>query len=147
MIEEKIDRGDDTGVKIIYRPPEDLSDDPAIDTFLATVRKLPAYASAGVDLIDKALSYLDGSNVASALNRTRKVKGVDLGHAVWNDFEEADFIECVAYHGNDLERVELENKTKTMEEIVQHYYITLGLVFHSVSLLNHFPDFDDGKQS
>ena len=95
---------------------------------------MPAYAAAGVDLIDRALTLLEGAtSTASALNKMKKIKGIDLGHAAWTEYEAEDLNDAVAYHGNDIESVAKEVKSKTLQEIVNRYYISIGCVARWIS--------------
>lgn len=108
-----------------------------VETYLASVRKLPAYASAGVDLIDRALGSLEGAaSPTAALAKIKKVKALDLGHPMWTEYEIEDMNDSVAYHGNDIEMVAKEVKSKSLSEIVNRYYISLGFVLVLVSSLD-----------
>ena len=89
---------------------------------------LPLYQIAGVDLIDKALSQFDPLNLASILPKLKKIKQTDLGFTVWSDYEIEDFIEVVAHHGNDIEAIVGELKTKSIADVVRRYYMVVGLV-------------------
>lgn len=75
---------------------------------------------------------LETSTPSAALFKSKKIKQTELGHAMWTDFEIEDFGEAALHHGNDIEAISDEMRSKSIADIVKRYYIFLGYVFLSV---------------
>lgn len=141
---EIVERGEDEATQTIYQPTKDVPDkarelmatrmttslahshSTLVDTLLAEIRKLPTYAIAGVDLIDRTLALVRDGDTAAALTAARKLKQTDLGHAIWSKEDQTKLVEGAAHHGNDIEDIADEIESKSIADIVKRYYMVLG---------------------
>lgn len=141
-----VERGEDEAAQTIYQPSTAVSDKArqyalldyplltdlcytilqSVDTLLSELRKLPTYAIAGVDLIDRTLALVRDGDTAAALTAARKLKQTDLGHAIWSKEDQTKLVEGAAHHGNDIEDIADEIESKSIADIVKRYYMVLG---------------------
>lgn len=100
--------------------------DSLVDAFVSRVKALPCYVQSGVDLINRSLSYLADNDLDTCIVKAKKLRPVVLGHEPWSIAEIDALQEAVAHHGNNLESIADELKSKSLADIVKRYYITLG---------------------
>ena len=111
---------------------------------MTSIKGLPAYKIAGVDLIDKGLSLIKGSDTTSALATIRKATGGSVGHPAWNEVDREKLVEGAAHFGNDIEEIADLLPNKRMGDVVKRYYIDIACVSSpSASVLSpaNFPFF------
>lgn len=97
-----------------------------VDKLLKSIKSLPVYAVAGVDLIDKTLSLIKDGNISEALIAAGKIPQTSLGCAVWTTEEKKKLVEGAAHHNNDIEEISDEIEGKTLADIVKRYYMVIG---------------------
>lgn len=96
--------------------------------FVTAAKRLPIYAQAGVDVINRSLAYLFENDIPTSLLKIKKIRQIAIGHNIWTDEERASLIEGVAHHGNNLSSIAESIPTKSISDIVKRYYICIGLV-------------------
>ncbi|GAA6058119.1 hypothetical protein JCM3770_005947 [Rhodotorula araucariae] len=120
-------RGEDSAVTIIWRPTDKISDATLDDLFTRT-RKISTYATAGVDLLNRAIVILQNKdgNVHDTIASLRKIALQSLGHASWADDEKRKLAEGAAQYHNDIEEIKKLLPNKKMGDVVKRYYINVG---------------------
>lgn len=118
----------------------------------------PMYASCGVEVINKALAYLAENDPETSIAKLKKLRPP---LAPWSDSEKKHLLDGVADHGNDLEAIAGNIKTKSLADIVKRYYMFLGhrmqedvpapsgaiVKSSSNSSFHHYSDVDDAEDS
>lgn len=103
---------------------------PTVDEVVAKVKKLPVYAHAGVDMIDRAISLLNNGNGGvdseTVLQMVGKLSQAELGFPVWSELDKKRLRDCIAHHGNDIEDIADKIPSKKIKDVVKRYYIVHG---------------------
>ncbi|KAK4700557.1 hypothetical protein P7C70_g5687, partial [Phenoliferia sp. Uapishka_3] len=120
-----VPRGQDEAAKLLFKEAPGLTDD-KLDTFVRNIKELPLYATAGVDLIDRGLSFIRNDNTAAALVAARKATPGSVGHPGWTQAERDLLTEGALHHGNDIDEISAEIPTKKIGDVVKRYYISIG---------------------
>ncbi|KAM0752172.1 hypothetical protein T439DRAFT_324248 [Meredithblackwellia eburnea MCA 4105] len=120
-----LDRGEESAVQSLVQASEGLTDE-KLDEFVDAIRQLPVYEVAGVDLIDRGLGLVHEGDTEKALDDTREVSSVEIGHAVWTEAELKLLSDGARAHGNDIEEIADEIPTKAIGDVVKKYYIDIG---------------------
>lgn len=116
-------------LRILYsvnRMNDDFGSIAPVDSFVTKVKAFPAYVPAGVDLLNRALAYLVENDPTKSLVKAKKLRAISMGHEPWTDEEKKDLLREIAQHGNNLETIAENFKTKNLKDIVKRYYIILG---------------------
>ncbi|GAA5849428.1 hypothetical protein JCM8547_000445 [Rhodosporidiobolus lusitaniae] len=126
---EILPRGEDEMVQIIWQPKEndDISSE-TLDTLFEEAKRLKAYRSAGVDLLNRAVQLIrtHEGDVANTIAALRKVALSSMGHASWNEEERRKLAEGAEQYNNDIAEIAEMIPTKRMADVVKRYYIHLG---------------------
>ncbi|GJN89120.1 hypothetical protein Rhopal_002094-T1 [Rhodotorula paludigena] len=120
-------RGEDGAVQIIFRPSDKISDE-TMDELFARVRKISSYATAGVDLLNRAAVVIQNKegSVQDTIASLRKISLASLGHATWTDDEKRKLSDGAEQHHNDIGEIHKLLPAKKMGDVVKRYYIAVG---------------------
>ncbi|KAL8280660.1 hypothetical protein RQP46_006983 [Phenoliferia psychrophenolica] len=119
------DRGEEDAARILFRDADDLTDE-KLDSLVSSIKGLPAYKMAGVDLIDKGLSLVKNGDTSTALAGVRKATAGSVGHPAWNEADREKLVSGAAHFGNDIEEIWDTLPTKKIGDVVKRYYIDIA---------------------